>query len=185
MSILTNQDSTLWSNQTVRLWSPHLHKNGPVRDYSGTSRGPLRTRGRDFSLYSPCGSGWQVFPPKTVVSLAATDHRRCLSWAEQSRWSGLEQSWAVRGEGPSVHPWATSQPCRLLVVLSHCRAFSKLCAWHLCRITVELLVLNKVSSFAVPQIGGSCWCWISTVNHWLTYVASLWWFSIRTLSSQL
>ncbi|KAF6276100.1 hypothetical protein mRhiFer1_009452 [Rhinolophus ferrumequinum] len=31
----TNQDSTIWTNQTVQIWISDLHKNGPIRNEGG------------------------------------------------------------------------------------------------------------------------------------------------------
>ena len=39
-SILTNQKSAFWTTQTIRIGSPHLHEDGPIRG-----------KGQDFSLF--------------------------------------------------------------------------------------------------------------------------------------
>lgn len=39
-SILTNQESGFQTNQSARIWNPHLHENRPIREGSG-----------DFSVY--------------------------------------------------------------------------------------------------------------------------------------
>lgn len=31
-SIMTNQDSAFWANKTVKVQTPDLHENGPMRD---------------------------------------------------------------------------------------------------------------------------------------------------------
>ncbi|KAF6078369.1 hypothetical protein HJG60_009213 [Phyllostomus discolor] len=36
-SVPTNQDSTFWTNQTVKTWSPHLHEDRPIRDHGRDS----------------------------------------------------------------------------------------------------------------------------------------------------
>ena len=40
-SIPTNQDSAFWANQTVRIWSPHLHETGQPG-----------SKGKDFAFMS-------------------------------------------------------------------------------------------------------------------------------------
>lgn len=54
---MTNQDSAIRTNQTVQMWIPQLHKNGPTRNY-----------GRNF-LYKKwsllcLGGAYFQFPPE-------------------------------------------------------------------------------------------------------------------------
>lgn len=66
-SILTNQDSALWTNQTVRVWSPYLHEHRPIGDQG---RGLL-------SIYSssPLAAGAQ-FPSRNRNSGFASKRSR-------------------------------------------------------------------------------------------------------------
>lgn len=60
MSILTNQDSASWTNQTVKIWSLHLHEDGPIRN-----------QGRDLSVSQlPSGSG-STLPLSTELNPGA------------------------------------------------------------------------------------------------------------------
>ena len=137
-SILTDEDNAFWSNQTAKIWSPHLHEDGPNQG-----------AGAGTSVYiSQLPSG-----PERVLSLSTEDwvspadltHGRCVTGAERM---GAELSRPVQSRAELSSLRAAWSQGRCTPGLQHSRGISQL----------SCFALNIVSFFTTtPQTGDSCW----------------------------
>lgn len=128
----------LWTNQTARIWHPHLHG----RDQAGS-------RGRDFCLSKPTPLWLQEGTfHRSLKSTFREDPER--SWAGCVEWSKLGDHHKVDFAATVHHNGAVSQQH-----FSHSHA-------------IALPALNKVPYFTLPQIEDSCWCLIGMNDNWLT-----------------
>lgn len=78
----TSQDSVMWTNQTVKIWIPHLHRNGSIRDkgehFLYINRPPLCLGGVYF---------W--FPLKAAFLSLQTIHQHNLFFYHLPYWGLL------------------------------------------------------------------------------------------------
>lgn len=127
-SIFKEQPEQLHSNQTgqcflsiqtVRIWRPHLHEDGPIKD-----------QGRDFSVYKSaplCLLGVHFsIPPRLVFPQLELKHGRHLAdqdGAELPRWRG---AWMESHLPSSAIPQLSCN----LVELLHCHVSSSLSYLH-------------------------------------------------------
>lgn len=65
--ILTNQDRAFWTNQTVRIWLPHLHEDRPIRN-----------QGRDFLQYKSAPDRGNAQFPFPAAGVGAESARRAV-----------------------------------------------------------------------------------------------------------
>lgn len=84
LTALTNQSSSILTNQTGRIWSPYLHEDRQIR-----------VQGWGLRLYKPASlCFWKcTFPPPRLSLLCWAKHQRCLAGAEnRQKQNGAKQS---------------------------------------------------------------------------------------------
>lgn len=139
ISIFTNQskqDSAFWTNQTVTIWSLHLHEDRPIKD-----------RGRNFFLYISFPVAQRAYFPFSLKAVSAwLGLKMAHQTKEQSRqnkaeWSRPELS-SQRGALPQgcftqayltpgpPHSHAIPQSCYNTTELFYSHAASQLSCSH-------------------------------------------------------
>lgn len=140
--ILTNQGSAFWTNQTVKILSPHLHMSGPIQDQR-----------RDFSLHKSAPN-WL----KVCTFLCTEDCFPDWTWKTEDIslvWTGVEQS-CLAGDGLHSRatlpegPHAVPQPCCIILSCDTIELSHNCAILQDCCITIELFALNTFSFFTGP-----------------------------------